>query len=237
MQFGRALERILQRLVQADPRYGPTYLIKVDIADGFYRVHLQPQDIPSLAVAFPPAPDGTQLVALPLVLPMGWVLSPPYFSAATETAADMANNLLHTRYQPPPHRLDQAADAAGTCDPEPPSCGPTTATLPAVSSTRLPPRPRYLHPRRKRLQYVDIYVDDYIGAVQGGPALRTRARRILFETIDQVFRPQSASDPPTRQEPISVKKLHKGDARWATRKVILGWLLDTVAETLEPPIV
>jgi hypothetical protein len=31
MQFGRALERILQRLVQADPRYGPTYLIKVDI--------------------------------------------------------------------------------------------------------------------------------------------------------------------------------------------------------------
>jgi hypothetical protein len=40
MQFGRALLRVLQRIVHADPRHGPVYLIKVDVADGFYRISL-----------------------------------------------------------------------------------------------------------------------------------------------------------------------------------------------------
>ena len=38
MQFGRVLQRILQRIRRADPKYGPVYLSKIDIADGFYRV-------------------------------------------------------------------------------------------------------------------------------------------------------------------------------------------------------
>jgi hypothetical protein len=37
MQFGKALKRILERIVGADPRFGPASLIKVDISDGFYR--------------------------------------------------------------------------------------------------------------------------------------------------------------------------------------------------------
>jgi hypothetical protein len=77
MQFGRMLQRLLQHLVDVDPRYGPTYLIKVDISDGFYRIHLNPHDAPVLGMAFPPAPAGTHLVGIPLMLPMGWVLSPP----------------------------------------------------------------------------------------------------------------------------------------------------------------
>jgi hypothetical protein len=69
MQFGKTLSRIL------DAQHRPVYMIKVDVADGFYRVHLAPHHIPALGVAFPPAPDGTPLVAFPLVLPMGWVES------------------------------------------------------------------------------------------------------------------------------------------------------------------
>jgi len=38
-----------------------------------------------------------------------------------------------------------------------------------------------------------------------------------------------------RQEPASVKKLKKGDAAWSTRKVVLGWMLDTVDKTIELP--
>ena len=41
MQFGRALHRVLERIVHGDPRYGPVTLSKIDIslADGlFYRV-------------------------------------------------------------------------------------------------------------------------------------------------------------------------------------------------------
>lgn len=233
MQFGRALQRLLQRLVDADPRYGPTYIIKVDIADGFYRIHLNPRDTPLLGVAFPSAPDGTPLVAIPLTLPMGWVLSPPYFTAATETIADMANAKLQSSYMPPPHRLDDIADAPDTQDP--PFMEPSL-TSKTITPEPLPPPttvPRPYH--QKPLQLVDVYMDDFIGAVQGGRARRQRARRILFETIDQVFRPLEPTDDKNRQEPSSLRKLQKGDARWAPRKNVLGWILDTIHETLELP--
>ena len=35
MQFGHALQRILQRMYDADPCHGPIYMMKLDIADGF----------------------------------------------------------------------------------------------------------------------------------------------------------------------------------------------------------
>ena len=91
MQFGHGLQRILQRIYDADPRHGPIYMMKVDIANGFYRVGLAPEDVPSLGVCFPPGPDGKTLVAFPLVLPMGCVESPSQFCAVTETVADLAN--------------------------------------------------------------------------------------------------------------------------------------------------
>lgn len=43
------------------------------------------------------------------------------------------------------------------------------------------------------------------------------------------------ADGPSRKEPVSVKKLQQGDAYWSTRKTILGWDLDTAAETLSLP--
>jgi hypothetical protein len=233
MQFGRTLQRLLQHLVEADPRYGPTHLIKIDISDGFYRVQLNPTDAPVLGVAFPPAPDGTPLVAIPLTLPMGWVLSPPYFTAATETIADLANKQMKRSYNPGPHRLDSTADAPDTSDP-PLAVGATTQPATAITPVPLPRRAsRGFHQRP--LSYTDVYMDDFIGAVQGGPQRQQRARRIIFDTIDSVFRPLSPTDGKNRQEPISIKKLQKGDARWSTRKTVLGWTLDTVRETIELP--
>jgi hypothetical protein len=55
MQFGKALvgkalERILQDVVEANPWYGQVYLMKVDIAIGFYRVWVRAHDIVKLNV-------------------------------------------------------------------------------------------------------------------------------------------------------------------------------------------
>ena len=69
-------------------------MMKVDIADGFYCVGLAPEDVPSLGVCLPPGPERKTLVVFPLVLPMGWVESPPHFCAVTETVADLANTAL-----------------------------------------------------------------------------------------------------------------------------------------------
>jgi hypothetical protein len=60
-------------------------------------------------------------------------------------------------------------------------------------------------------------------------------KRVLLHTLDRVFRPLDSGDSEHRQEPASVKKLRKGDATWSTRKVILGWILDSIQLTLELP--
>ena len=111
MQFGHALDRILRELLLSDPALGPVHLLKLDISDGFYRVNLNVDDIPKLGVAFPTRPGEPKLVALPLVLPMGWKNSPPIFSAATETIADLANQRIRAGVTPAAHPLDVAAEA------------------------------------------------------------------------------------------------------------------------------
>jgi hypothetical protein len=477
MQFGRALERVLHKIKYADPRHGPVYLCKIDIADGFYRVDLEGASAPTLAVILPYKDGEEPLVAIPLSLPMGWVESPPYFCAVTETIADIANRDIHKRQAP--HRLDDLADTAppsisvpgtptnymlsvplpadnssrkqcvsqpinsetdppmehipsvrlltdsvsrkqrgsrpqtsatgpptehtpsvqlptdnasrkqcGSC-PQTPATGPSTeytpsAQLPTDNTSRkqrgprhavilpykdgeeslvtiplslpmggvesplpttpatgtptnyrpsVPQRPptdntsrkqrgprhavilpykdgeeslvtiplslpnggvdspvpttpatadianRAIHTAqaphrtpateppmnytllvpptpntssrkqrgsghqhttdisrvRRRLAYIDIYVDDFLALCQGNKRERTRIRRVLLHAIDRILAPLDPEMHPQHNEPTSVKKLKKGDACWATTKVMLGWLIDTVAQTITLP--
>ena len=50
-----------------------------------------------------------------------------------------------------------------------------------------------------------------------------------------MFRLVDARDSECRQEPYSIKKVLKGDGQWNTRKVILGWLIDTIQGKIELP--
>ena len=346
MQFGRALERVLRKIRRANRRYGPTYMIKVDIADGFYRLFVSATTTAALGVVFPHHSDEEPLIAFPLVLPMGWVGSPPFFCALTETATDLANHRLQDpAWTPPRHRLSPLADAATNFkpvtrrpprrpftaatphiaasppkEPEPtgprlhnlyaapphsaappqkdpcrpgtaatpqsaatPPTGPThprrldntapphtrptkrrpgSAASPSVEPTHLgqsaatphsaasplgPPTSDYhsygnppvqnhsMQPYNRPLSYVDVYMDDFLGLAQGHPGLRERVRSTIFHSIDDVLRPNAPEDSIHRKEPISLSKLAKGDARWATRKILLGWIVDTVSETIELP--
>ena len=79
MQFGRSLQRLLERIVHADPSYGPVLLGTIDIADGFYRIGLNPHDVPRLGGVILPTTAGEPLVALPLALPMGGLGREPPF--------------------------------------------------------------------------------------------------------------------------------------------------------------
>jgi hypothetical protein len=147
--------------VNADPRFGPVYFCKVDISDGFYCVWLRANDIPKLGVAFPSEHVGEHLVAFPLVLPMGWVSSPPYFCAHTETVADVTNERIMQGAQPPPHRLDRLADMTPPSDSAPCLSGATDATP-------VPPPITTLQPGRRPLGHFEVYIDDFCGVAQGG---------------------------------------------------------------------
>lgn len=222
MQFGRALQRVLQKIYDADPKHGAVHLMKLDVADGFYRVWLRARDAPSLGVALPAMPGQPKLVAIPTVLPMGWTQSPPYFCSLTETVADVTNDTL--RHRPEHiaeyHRLEEQADSA-------------PAPLPPSNPTLSMDHNRQGYHQRP-LAYVDVFVDDFLGLAQGSRRQRNRVRRALLQSFDLVFRPLEAGEG-ARSEPVSIKKLLKGDAAWATSKVLLGWLVDSIRGTIELP--
>jgi hypothetical protein len=71
---------------------------------------------------------------------------------------------------------------------------------------------------------------------QDGQLLKQTARATLH-AIHSVFPPPSSATNllPGAKDPILEKKLHKGDGRWATRKEILGYMLDGVARTVQLP--
>ena len=233
MQFGHALDRILREILLSNPAFGPVNLIKIDIADGFYRLDVNPGDIPKLAVIFPTLPGQPCMVALPLVLPMGWKNSPPVFCTATETAADLANQkLCNPGYQPDDHKLATEAELLHPFSPSITPKGEPFVPLGAVQPpTRRDPS---ISTKLTPLSSIDVFMDNFIAMGQTQNTC-PRVRKVLMEAIDQVFRPLDALDDPYCTESISVKKLRKGDCSWDTCKTVLGWIIDTVQMTIKLP--
>ncbi len=212
MQFGGALHRLLHAIVDADPGHGPVHMAKVDLSDAYMRVWLRIVDLPKLAFVFPPHPsDPEPLIGFHLSLPMGFVESAPYFCASTKTVADLINNSWRLADLAPPHPLERF-----------------TAPVP------LRPPPRTPVPTRDALAYIDVFVDDFLALRQGTPDQLRQARRHIFHTIDLLFRPNDEHDR-HRKTPNSIKKLRLGDANWATRKQLLGWIVDSVQRIILLP--
>jgi hypothetical protein len=214
MQFGSTLKRLLQRLVYANPDFGAPLLMKVDLADGYYRIPLSPEAALELAVVLPPDQDGENLIGLPLSLPMGWGSSPPFFCAFTETGADLANFSSNSTL--PEHPLETIAQT--TPFPTDDKYRPTAV---------LPPQ---LEPPTTPLSYVDVYIDDFIAAAQRPTA--TATSRALFHAIDSIFVDHPDS---VWRQVVSTSKIAKGDAAWSHQQRILGWDVNTTTMTLHLP--
>ena len=124
MQFGTAPLRMREDLARANPEFGPVHMMKNDMSDGFYRIRLSSSGSLKLAVCLPEFPGLPKLVALPVVIPMGWTESPPWFCAFTETIADLTNMDLYRNKRVPPHHL---GPQAAISDFPSARCGPTEA--------------------------------------------------------------------------------------------------------------
>jgi hypothetical protein len=219
LQFGHTLTRILQRISYANPSHGPVQLLKLDLADGYYRIKLSPEAVLELAVVLPGStPTHENLIGIPLVLPMGWKYSPNYFCAYTETCADLANCFIETRQKIPMHPLERPSQAITV---------PTSLTV--SPNLVLPPTATSQTP----LAYVDVYMDDFLGLAQRHTT--DLVLRALLSSVSHIFRHDHENDPPVRKSVISQSKLLKGDLTWASQKTILGWLIDTAKGTLSLP--
>jgi hypothetical protein len=136
-------------------------------------------------VLLPQMDDQPPLVALSLVLPVGFSLSPPIFTATTETIANRANENISKWRNPPVHRLDADANSLPTDLPT------TPAPVPRMRYLRTPARqdPSLHHKRPRPCAAVDIFVDNFIRTAQGSDDRLQRIRRILLTAVVEVFHP------------------------------------------------
>jgi hypothetical protein len=215
MQFGHALQRLLQRLAYCNPAWGPPLMAKLDLSDGYYRVPLSAEASLELAVILPWAHGTDPLLAIPLSLPMGWSLSPPWFCAFTETCADLFNNSPQpTTFDHPYQDIVQLSVA--------PSTAPTFAHDTIFHQTpTLPNQP---------LSYTDVYLDDFMLITQSPTHLQDLNR--LLHHVHSIFRDPTNSD---RRQIISQSKVLKGDATLQTKKRLLGWDIDSENLTIQLP--
>eukprot|EP00536_Pseudo-nitzschia_multiseries_P019441 jgi/Psemu1/60753/gm1.60753_g len=209
MQFGHTLRRLVTKVYQANSHFGPVYMSKIDLSDGFYQVQLKPEDTMKLGVLFLSRQGEPPLIGICLTNPMGWKSSPPNFCACTKTIANLANASLATglaQARRHPHRLDRLSEA-----PVPPEDPPVESPLVKLLTDSTTPN-------KRPIRYWDVYVDDFCGLAQVNWCTRQAIKRALFQSLDKVFWPFDSQDIPFWQEPASLKKMLKGDAAWTTKK-------------------
>jgi hypothetical protein len=123
-----------------------------------------------------------------------------------------------------PHRLDAISESdipLEACPITAPE-GPPSLRAPRAEN----PQP---------VKHWEVYVDDLIGMVQGSPKHLHHVNHFLLASLDKILRRLDPEDGIYQQEPALVKKILAGDATWATRKVVLGWLLETLDMLIELP--
>ena len=121
-----------------------------------------------------------------------------------------------------PHRLDQVLES-------------TVPVLDCPVTGHLDINHNQVVESKGALAYIEIFVDDFFRITQGNKARREEVKRALLHSLDDVLRPLSLTDLPTRQDPASLKNMKQGDSTWATQKIILGWVIDSVRGTIHLP--
>ena len=117
-------------------------MLKLDVTDAYHRGTVKPAQVGAFAYVIPSAPgDEGIFICIDLVLPMGWVDSPKFFCAFSQTLTDVANALVESELPVPVYGAISKI----------PSTGPGPPHTP------------------ESLTHIDCYMDDVISVVQGGP--------------------------------------------------------------------
>jgi PAS domain-containing protein len=195
-QLGHSLSRIIHALAEVDDN-AKVFFAKFDIKDGFWRLDAADGEEWNFCYVLP-QPDGepTRLV-VPTSLQMGWVESPAYFCAASETGRDVASCYAEMELGSlPPHKF-------------------TELTQTHDDFKALP------HATDGNFSYFfEAYVDDYMSlAIATSQQQLNHISSALMHGIHDVFPPHEDPD----QDSLSVKKIRKGEGAWALRGDLLGF--------------
>ncbi len=212
-QLGNAAPRLIAAVAATSPQNGPLLFAKWDIKDGFWCMVVNENDAWNFCFVLPALPGKPPQIVVQCTLPMGWCKSPPFFSTASETARDAAQQMINnTSIALPKHPLEDL-------------CMPCPNSLPVIK--RIQPE--------KLAKLLEVYVDNFIGMMQAPTKQELRHfTRAVLHGIHQIFPPPQETGIKD-DKPISMKKLQLGDRRWTSSKEILGWLFDDINRCISLP--
>ncbi len=208
-QIGHSLSRVIHAFATSSPEE-KVLMAKWDVKDGFWRLDCAEGEEWNFAYVLPQHEGPSTTLVVPNSLQMGWIESPPYFCAASETARDVAVDYIETPVgsQPPHKFLSHTQTSAAYQD------------LPATDHYTTPEPFRYL---------VDVYVDDFIGLAI--PTSREQLDHVangIMCGVHDIFPPHEEDS----NDPISLKKLLQGDGAWDDTKEILGFVFNGSDKTM-----
>ncbi len=206
-KIGKCLSRVIHTFTEADDG-AKIFMAKWDIKDGFWRMDCATGEEWNFAYVLPQEDRKPITLVVPTSVQMGWVESPPYFCAATETSRDIATEYIETTISSLPHNKFEhyVVDA------------PEYADLPEMAIDS------------KGFGYMDVvYVNNFMSLVI--PVSREQLRHVanaIMHGIHDISPPEEDDS----NNPILEKKLKKGEGRYKTRKTLLGFNFDGKGKTL-----
>ena len=207
--LGSSMPRILQFMAHA-PSTLPIFFSKYDVSDGFWRMVVAAGAEWNFAYVLPQPPGEPLKLVVPNALQMGWKESPGYFCSASETARDVIEQLATSKAELPMHKFEQYINTVA-----PPSTAGTSLDDREVPWTAL-----------------EVFVDDFIAMTQNVSRIQHLTRSILHG-IEEVFPSIEVTGHVAGREPVSEKKVKRGEANWEVTKDVLGWLVDGDNRTVQ----
>ena len=205
-QMGHALTRIIHAFAEADDD-AKIFMAKWDIKDGFWRLNSEAGEEYNFAYVLPQKEGERPILVIPTSLQMGWIESPTFFCAASETGRDVAQQYIETEVGSLPNhkflRFARGSDAYNA--------------LPRKSDA-------------KDLRYLmEVYVDDYISlAIPTSQQQLDHCANAMQHGVHDVF----PSDKDPNKDPLAFKKMERGDSKFDVKKDILGFDFDGETKTL-----
>ncbi len=185
-QIGKCLSHVIHAFAEADDD-AKIFMEKWDIKDGFWRMDCAAGEEWNFAYVLPQEEGKPIMLMVPTSLQMGWVKSPPYFCAATETSRDISTDYSEAAVNSLPcHKFEKYI-------------------VRATEYANLPE----LEPNAQGFWYmVKVYIDNVMSIViPVSWEQLCHVTNAIMHGIHDVFPPDAEDS----NDPISEKKLKKGE--------------------------
>jgi hypothetical protein len=213
-QLGLCIQRMVATLADNYDTSKLFHFVKLDIKDGFWCMTVLDDNAWNFAYVLLSLKEledkGDIELVVPNSLQMGWCESPPFFCSGSETARDIITHLM-TKSALPPHRIehDMLADIMEDATNKKTNTGDITL--------------------------FEVFVDNFVGLTNNGSIEHLqKISGAMIHGIHSIFPPPDITKH-SGEDPISEKKIAKGEGIWAVKKEILGWIFNRKTFTIWLP--